>query len=92
MQAFAENILSPNEFSVAMAAAAAPKFRQHFILGSVKPRSSGRGYKRLGGPVTGESSVAQWLNVRFQDVDWGSTTRRSEIRWRPEDAFPVASD
>jgi hypothetical protein len=32
------------------------------------------------------------LNVRFQDVDWGSTTRRSEVRWRPEDAFPVASD
>jgi len=32
------------------------------------------------------------LNVGFQDVDWGSTTRRSELRWRPEDAFRVASD
>jgi hypothetical protein len=32
------------------------------------------------------------LNVGFQDVDWGSTTRGSEVRWRPEDAFPVASD
>gem|GEM_PF-4866204 len=26
-----------------------------FIIGSVKPRSSGRGYKRLGSHVTGES-------------------------------------
>src|ERR1700721_1215697 len=30
-----------------------------FILGSVKPRSSGRGYKRLGSHVTGESFAAQ---------------------------------
>jgi hypothetical protein len=60
-----------------------------FILGSVKPCSSGRGYKRLGSHVTGESFAAQ---CRFQDVDWGSTTRGSEVRWRPEDAFPVASD
>jgi deazaflavin-dependent oxidoreductase (nitroreductase family) len=29
------------------------------ILGSVKPRSSGRGYKRLGSHVTGESFAAQ---------------------------------
>ena len=27
-----------------------------FIIGSVKPRSSGRGYQRLGSHVTGESS------------------------------------
>jgi len=32
------------------------------------------------------------LNVGFQDVDWGSTTRGSEVRWRPEDALLVASD
>jgi hypothetical protein len=32
------------------------------------------------------------LHVGFQDVDWGSTTRGSEVRWRPQDAFPVASD
>jgi hypothetical protein len=30
------------------------------------------------------------LNVGFQDVDWGSTTRGSEVRWRPQNAFPVA--
>jgi hypothetical protein len=30
-----------------------------FILGSVKPRSSGRKYKRLGSHVTGESFAAQ---------------------------------
>jgi hypothetical protein len=28
----------------------------------------------------------RFRNVRFQDVDWGSTTRRSEVRWRPEGA------
>jgi tetratricopeptide (TPR) repeat protein len=31
----------------------------YFILGSAKPRSSGRGYKRLGSHVTGESFATQ---------------------------------
>ncbi|HWO39380.1 MAG TPA: DUF4386 domain-containing protein, partial [Candidatus Acidoferrum sp.] len=34
-------------------------FQIPIILGSVKPRSSGRGYKRLGSHVTGESFAAQ---------------------------------
>jgi hypothetical protein len=48
-----------------------------------------------GGDISDLAATSQGsfllLNVRFQDVDWGSTTRRSEVRWRPEDAFPVAS-
>jgi len=52
-------------------------------------------------PHLGEGISATWqprhrgslllLNVRFQDVDWGSTIRRSEVRWGPQEAFPVAS-
>jgi Protein of unknown function (DUF1003) len=36
-----------------------------FILGSVKPRSSGRGYKRLGSHVIGESFAAQCKLSRY---------------------------
>jgi hypothetical protein len=75
--------LDPGKF------ARVPVLTERIILGSVKPRSSGRGYKRLGSHVTGESFAAQC--TVFKMLIGAPPQRRSEVRWRPEDAFPVAS-
>jgi hypothetical protein len=45
------------------------------ILGSVKPAVQGGDMSDLA--ATSQGSLLL-LNVGFQDVDWGSTTRRSE--------------
>src|SRR5580704_14433722 len=60
------------------------------ILGSVKPPQF-RAWILSDLAARSQGSLLL-LNVGFQEVDWGSTTRRSEVRWRPENAFPVASD